>query len=234
MYKSLSAEEKQRWEAHAAQDKARYEAEMASYVPPAGYDAQGSLVEERRFNKKYMKKQKDPDQPKRARGSFVFFTFDMRPQVTKEFPGIKFVEMGTVLGERWRALNAEEKSKYEDMAQEDKQRFNKEMEEYSARRIAENPGLAHAEAAAAAISHGHAYPPAGHMPPQAYARAPPHAEHHHPQYDYAAHHGHYDPNVYAHHPQHMDPNAHHDPNAHPDPYAQHAAYAQGYGQYHYA
>lgn len=34
MYKSLSAEEKQRWEAHAAQDKARYEAEMASYVPP--------------------------------------------------------------------------------------------------------------------------------------------------------------------------------------------------------
>ena len=34
MYKSLPAEDKQRWDAHAAQDKARYEAEMASYVPP--------------------------------------------------------------------------------------------------------------------------------------------------------------------------------------------------------
>ena len=31
MYKCLSTEEKQRWEAHAAQDKARYEAEMTTY-----------------------------------------------------------------------------------------------------------------------------------------------------------------------------------------------------------
>ena len=31
MYKCLSMEEKQRWEAHAAQDKARYEAEMTTY-----------------------------------------------------------------------------------------------------------------------------------------------------------------------------------------------------------
>ncbi len=31
MYKCLSTEEKQRWEAHASQDKARYEAEMTTY-----------------------------------------------------------------------------------------------------------------------------------------------------------------------------------------------------------
>ena len=65
MYKCLSAEEKTKWEAHAAQDKARFEAEMASYVPPPGYDQSGNLVEDRRVSmKKYQKKPKDPEQPK--------------------------------------------------------------------------------------------------------------------------------------------------------------------------
>ena len=214
MYKSLSPMEKQRWEAHAAQDKARFEAEMASYVPPPGYDAQGNLVEDRRINRKYMKKQKDPDQPKRARGSFVFFTFDYRPRVMAENPGIKFVEMGTLLGEKWRSLSPEEKQRYEDMAQEDKQRFNREMEEYSAKRIAAEPSVG-------AVDPSHAYV---HVAPP--AQIPPgHSSI--PQYDYSAHHAHYDPNVHAHH-------SGYDPNVHGDPYAQHAAYAHGYGQYHYA
>ena len=34
MYKSLTPEEKARWEEAAQQDKARYETEMAGYVPP--------------------------------------------------------------------------------------------------------------------------------------------------------------------------------------------------------
>mmetsp|Transcript_15951 Transcript_15951/g.23675 ORF Transcript_15951/g.23675 Transcript_15951/m.23675 type:complete len:371 (-) Transcript_15951:171-1283(-) len=210
MYKSLSAEEKQRWEAHAAQDKARYEAEMASYVPPPGYDATGNLVEDRRLNKKYQKKIKDPEQPKRARGSFVFFTFDERPNVMAEFPGIKFVEMGTILGERWRALSNEDKQKYEDMAQEDKQRFNKEMEVYSANKAPE--------------------PEENVIDQRAYnqhvtAYADPHAQYHYPE------HAHYmDPaqQQYAQaQQQHYDPNVHGG-----DPYAQHAYHYQQ--QYHYA
>ena len=76
MYKALSNEEKNRWEAHAAQDKARYEAEMQGYTPPPGYDAQGNLVEDRRLHKRYIKRNKDPECPKRARASFVFFTKD--------------------------------------------------------------------------------------------------------------------------------------------------------------
>jgi len=141
MYKCLAAEEKAKWEAHASQDKSRFEAEMASYVPPPGYDQAGNLMEDHRrvINKKYQKKAKDPEQPKRARGSFVFFTFDERPKVMAENPELKFVEMGTILGERWRNLPAEEKQKYEDLAQEDKARFNKEMEEYTANRVAQEP-----------------------------------------------------------------------------------------------
>lgn len=110
MYRALSPEEKQRWEEHAARDKARYEEEMANYVPPPGYDKTGVMIASKEVGtRKYSKKEKDPNAPKRARGSFVFFTFEMRPQICQEFPGIKFTELGHVMGERWRALTPEQK-----------------------------------------------------------------------------------------------------------------------------
>lgn len=76
MYKSLPDEEKAKWEAHASQDKARFEAEMASYVPPPGYDQAGNLMEDHRraMNKKYQKKSKDPEQPK-VRAVLVLLNF---------------------------------------------------------------------------------------------------------------------------------------------------------------
>ena len=110
MYKCLTPEEKEMWNQRAQQDKARFDTEMAAYVPPPGHDAQGNLIEDHRHNRK-IKKIKDPAAPKRARGSFVFFTFDARPQIMQEYPGVKFVEMGTIMGERWRALSSEQKKK---------------------------------------------------------------------------------------------------------------------------
>ena len=54
----------------------------------------------------------------------------------KEFPDIKFVDLGTVMGERWRALTPVQKKVYEDMAAEDKHRFNREMQDYQAKKAA--------------------------------------------------------------------------------------------------
>lgn len=130
MYKNLTPEEKQTWVARAEQDKARYDAQIAVYVSPPGHDAHGNLIDVA-HGKRQKRSVKDPDAPKRARGSFVFFTFEMRPQVMSEFPGVKFVEMGTILGERWRALTPEQKKRYEDMAAEDKVRFHLEMQKYT-------------------------------------------------------------------------------------------------------
>lgn len=237
MYKCLTAEEKQRWEAHAAQDKARYEAEMQNYTPPPGFDSTGNLVEDRRLNKKYMKKNKDPEQPKRARGSFVFFTFDMRPKVMAEYPGIKFVDMGVILGERWRALPADDKQKYEDMAHEDKMRFNREMEEYSATRLVNEPPAPAAAASHMADSRNHAAAAAAYNHQMA-------AQAHAALHQAAAHHAGYHPDMHAAAPQHYDQHAYYadpsaqyyaDPNAvapHDDPYGQ--LYYQPAGQqYHY-
>lgn len=138
-YKNLTAEEKATWEARAAQDKARYDLEIASYVPPPGHDARGVLIEDHRPRKRNKRGPKDPAAPKRASGAYVFFTNDMRPKVNREYPGIKFVDLGKVLGERWRALTPEQKKRYEDMAAEDKVRFQVEMQQYTANQAAAAP-----------------------------------------------------------------------------------------------
>ena len=77
------------------------------------------------------KKRKDPNAPKRAVGAYVWFTMDERPKIQKEFKGIKFADMGKMLGERWRNLNPEEKKKYNLMASEDRKRLQVELKAYN-------------------------------------------------------------------------------------------------------
>jgi high mobility group protein B2 len=141
MYKNLTPEEKATWEARAAQDKARYDQEIANYVPPPGHDARGVLIEDHRPRKRNKRGPKDPLAPKRASGAYVFFTNEMRPKVLQEYPGIKFVELGKVLGERWRALTPVQKKKHEDVAANDKVRFQLEMQVYTANQAAAAPPI---------------------------------------------------------------------------------------------
>mmetsp|Transcript_20985 Transcript_20985/g.43882 ORF Transcript_20985/g.43882 Transcript_20985/m.43882 type:complete len:328 (-) Transcript_20985:151-1134(-) len=138
MYKNLTPQEKATWESRAQQDKERYDAEIANYVPPPGHDARGVLIDDQRPRRR-KRGPKDPSAPKRASGAYVFFTNEMRPLVLVEFPGIKFVDLGKVLGERWRALTPDEKKRFEDMAAEDKVRFQMEMQQYTANQAAAAP-----------------------------------------------------------------------------------------------
>ena len=65
----------------------------------------------------------------------------MRPQILKEDPKTKFTEIGTIMGQRWRALSAEEKKKYEDLAAEDKIRFDRETAAYKSMKEEEEVGI---------------------------------------------------------------------------------------------
>lgn len=131
MYKSLSVSEKAEWDERARRDKERYTEEMKHYVPPHGFDNHGNLMAEYVAPRKNSKKApKDPNMPKRARGSFVLFTKDERPKIQQENPQIKFTDLGAILGKRWRALPEEERKKYDALAEQDKQRFAQEMELY--------------------------------------------------------------------------------------------------------
>eukprot|EP00591_Stephanopyxis_turris_P011797 CAMPEP_0195511282 /NCGR_PEP_ID=MMETSP0794_2-20130614/3661_1 /TAXON_ID=515487 /ORGANISM="Stephanopyxis turris, Strain CCMP 815" /LENGTH=310 /DNA_ID=CAMNT_0040638849 /DNA_START=193 /DNA_END=1125 /DNA_ORIENTATION=+ len=139
MYKNLTPEEKLVWEKASEADKQRFGIEMASYTPSPGFDENGMkrLLDLPNFPKKKKgKKYRDPHAPKRAKGSFVMFTDVMRPKILEENPHIKFIEMGHLLGERWRALTLEEKKVFEERARMDKVRFAQEMEAYNAKKNA--------------------------------------------------------------------------------------------------
>jgi hypothetical protein len=131
MYRSLTPEEKGQWEERARRDKERFEEEMSSYVPPLGYNEAGELLPEFAVPRKNSRRNpKDPNMPKRARGSYVLFTFDERPKILAEHPGISFTDLGNILGQRWRGLSTEDRKKYDDLALQDKARFAAEMEVY--------------------------------------------------------------------------------------------------------
>lgn len=177
MYKNLTPEEKATWEARAAQDKGRYDAEIASYVPPPGHDARGVLIEDHRPRKRNKRGPKDPTAPKRASGAYVFFTNEMRPKVLQEYPGIKFVDLGKVLGERWRALTPQQKKRYEDMAGEDKVRFQMEMQQYTATQAASAP-TPQPEIGVSQPSYHYPDPTQADAYAAAYAQHDPYVQHH--------------------------------------------------------
>jgi hypothetical protein len=145
MYKSITVEEKKAWEYRAEEDKRRYDEEMKTYVPPHGYDNQGNLLitHENLSPSSLRKKYKDPNAPKRAKTAYVLFTIEYRPKIMEEHPGIKFINLGMILGEKWRGLSQEERRRFEGLAQEDKVRHAKEMEEYKKKKEMGGEGVYH-------------------------------------------------------------------------------------------
>lgn len=78
------------------------------------------------------KKKKDPNAPKRGLSAYMFFANDMRDKVREENPGIKFGEVGKILGERWKALSEKQRAPYEAKAANDKKRYEDEKAAYNA------------------------------------------------------------------------------------------------------
>ena len=81
--------------------------------------------------KKSSRKKKDPDAPKRSLSAYMFFAHENRDIVRAENPGISFGQVGKLLGEKWKALNSEDKLPYENKAEADKKRYEKEKAEYA-------------------------------------------------------------------------------------------------------
>lgn len=80
--------------------------------------------------KRKQKKKKDPNAPKRAMSGFMFFSQLERESVKRDNPGITFLEISKVLGDRWKALSAEQKEPYEAKARADKKRYRDEISGY--------------------------------------------------------------------------------------------------------
>lgn len=80
-FKALSDSEKAKYDRLAANDKARYLAEMEDYVPPDDYDGPPK------------KPKKDPNKPKKNMNAFFIYSNANRERLKAENPDAKFTEL---------------------------------------------------------------------------------------------------------------------------------------------
>jgi hypothetical protein len=73
---------------------------------------------------------KDPNAPKRNVHAFMWFSSEERASVRVERPGAGVGEVAKVLSARWAVCPPAQKAKYEQMAFQDKQRYEKEKHEW--------------------------------------------------------------------------------------------------------
>jgi hypothetical protein len=118
-WQTMNEADRQPFDEMAAQDKLRYDNEMANYVPPPG------------TKKKPMKRKNDPNAPKRPLTAFFIFSSQHRERVKGELgEDAKVGDIAKRLGVDWNELGQEGKAQYVQEAQIRKQEYEKAMEEY--------------------------------------------------------------------------------------------------------
>ncbi|KAF7473725.1 Hypothetical predicted protein [Marmota monax] len=111
----MCAKEKGKFEDMAKVDKAHYEREMKTYIPPKGATK---------------KKFKDPNAPKRPPWAFFLFCSEYRPKIKGEHPGLSIGDAAKKLGEMWTNTAADGKQPYEKKAAELKEKYEKDIAAY--------------------------------------------------------------------------------------------------------
>jgi hypothetical protein len=76
--------------------------------------------------------EEDSQKPKKALSSYMMFAKENREKIKTKFPDSKPTEIMSKLGDAWKDLKESDKKKYEDLANKDKERYQKEMETYNA------------------------------------------------------------------------------------------------------
>nr|KAF6296016.1 hypothetical protein mMyoMyo1_009148 [Myotis myotis] len=107
----MSAKEKGKFEDTAKADKARYEREMKTYIPPKG---------------ETKKKCKDPKAPKRPPSAFFLFCSEFRPIIKGEHPGLSIGDVAKKLGEMWSNTAADDKQPHGKKAAKLKEKYEKD------------------------------------------------------------------------------------------------------------
>ncbi|KAI9511283.1 high mobility group box domain-containing protein, partial [Russula earlei] len=93
-------------------------------------DVEGATKKRRTISKKA----KDPDAPKRAASSYLFFQNDLRQELRKQHPEISSAEVMSRVSKQWAEMTSEQKAPYERLQAEAKQRWEAEKRAYDERR----------------------------------------------------------------------------------------------------
>ena len=119
-YKALSEKELKKWTKKAEADKIRYQEEMSEYVPmeePGG---------------KRKKAKKDPNAPKKNMTAYFLYSMHARPKVKEDYPDATFGDIAKIISKQYKSLTDKEKKQWEKKAEEDKERYQREMAAYNA------------------------------------------------------------------------------------------------------
>ena len=79
-----------------------------------------------------VKKFKDKRLPKRPKSGYMIYCEKRRSEVRESYPNASFAEVIKKMASEWNSLDADSKSKYTTLAEEDKGRYADEMEKYKA------------------------------------------------------------------------------------------------------
>ena len=119
-FKALSEKDLKKWQKKAEEDKLRYKEEMKDYVP----------MEEPGGRKK--KAKKDPNAPKRNMSAYFLYSTATRSTVKEENPEASFGDIARLISANFKALSEKDRKKWDKKAEEDKERYQREMAAYNA------------------------------------------------------------------------------------------------------
>ena len=79
--------------------------------------------------KRNNRKKAQPGAPSKSKTAYIIFSTEVRGELSTDENGDKvpFAEVGKLIGQKWKELDVKEKKVYLDLAEEDKQRYFREM-----------------------------------------------------------------------------------------------------------
>jgi len=83
-------------------------------------------------SKKSKRAKKDPNAPKRGLSAYMFFSAANRERILAENPNFSITDVAKALGEAWKTVSDAEKEVFQQQADEDKARYEREMAAYTA------------------------------------------------------------------------------------------------------
>jgi len=116
-WKKLPADEREKWEEMARQDKARYEMEKSMYTGPWKVPAAKRVT-------------KDPKAPKRPMSAFLSFSNSKRAYVKNKYKDAKNAEVSRKLAQMWKDADAETKKVFIDEEFALRQQYKIKMTEW--------------------------------------------------------------------------------------------------------
>lgn len=118
-WSSLSDDDRAKFEAEATRAKAEYKTAIEEYNAAYGTAAERAL--------------EAPPPPKKYMGSFMHFVTKNRSEFKSEYADLSFTEVNRKMGNAWNDLDDDEKAEYVEMERADRERYDTELAEYTAR-----------------------------------------------------------------------------------------------------